>query len=62
MNPNGKNKPEMSKIGRSIMHDSASISGYDYGAGGLLRSPVTLDDLDLLKPTVNLQEEDMRYL
>lgn len=44
------------------MRDSASISGYDYGAGGLLRSPVTLDDLDLLKRTVNLQEEDMRYL
>lgn len=38
------------------------IPGYGYGSGELATSPVTLEDLDLLKQTVLLTEEDERYL
>ena len=38
------------------------IPGYGYGTQETVRSPVTLEDLDLLKQTVLFTEEDERYL
>jgi hypothetical protein len=38
------------------------IAGYEYGTDQVSRSPVTLDDLEQLKQTVDLTEEDKRYL
>ena len=39
-----------------------SIPGYDYGSEELAASPVTLEDLDLLKQAVLFTDEDERYL
>lgn len=39
-----------------------SILGYDFGAGTVARSPLGVEDLDLLKRTVLFTEEDERYL
>lgn len=44
------------------MQNSVSIPGYDYGSDGIARSPVTLDELELLKKTVTLSDDDMRFL
>src|SRR5690349_9573963 len=38
------------------------IAGYEYGASELATSPVTLQELDLLKQTITLDSEDVRYL
>ena len=38
------------------------IPGYEYGTQETARSPVTLEDLELLKQTVLFTEEDERYL
>lgn len=38
------------------------IKGYDYGSAALERSPVSLDDLDLLKKTLLWSNDDDRYL
>lgn len=38
------------------------IKGYDYGSANLERSPVSLDDLDLLKKTLLWSNDDDRYL
>jgi hypothetical protein len=38
------------------------IPGYGYGATEIARSPLTVEDLDLLKQTVLFTEEDERYL
>jgi hypothetical protein len=38
------------------------IPGYGYGSAEIARSPLTLEDLDLLKQTVLFTEEDERYL
>lgn len=38
------------------------IPGYDYGSPDLESSPVTLEDLGLLRQTVLLTDEDERYL
>ena len=38
------------------------IPGYGYGSVEIARSPLTLEDLDLLKQTVLFTEEDERYL
>ena len=38
------------------------IPGYDYGTRQIARSPLTLEDLELLKQTVLFTEEDGRYL
>lgn len=35
-----------------------TIKGYDYGKAGLARSPVSLQDLELLKKTVLWSEAD----
>jgi Protoglobin len=40
----------------------ASAPGYTYGTGGVTRSPLSLEDLDLLERTVMFTEEDERYL
>lgn len=38
------------------------IKGYDYGKASLERSPVTMQDLDLLKKTLLWSDDDTRYL
>ena len=38
------------------------ILGYGYGSAEIATSPLTLEDLDLLKQTVLFTEEDERYL
>jgi hypothetical protein len=38
------------------------VPGYTYGTGEVARSPLTLEDLDLLKRTVMFTDEDERYL
>ena len=45
-----------------MTQESVTIAGYTYGSPELPPSPVTLDDLDLLKQTVLFTEEDERYL
>jgi hypothetical protein len=40
----------------------AGIAGYGYGTREMARSPLTLEDLDLLKRTVMFTEEDEGYL
>ena len=40
----------------------AQIKGYDYGSAGLAASPVTMQDLGLLKKTLLWSDEDDRYL
>ncbi len=49
--PNHKNENDMN-----------SIKGYDYGKKSLERSPVTVEDLTLLKKTLLWAEEDDRFL
>jgi protoglobin len=44
------------------MLDTLSISGYTYGQPQLAHSPVSLEELDLLKKTVLFTEDDVRYL
>ncbi|WP_348811329.1 protoglobin domain-containing protein [Flavobacterium maritimum] len=39
-----------------------TIKGYDYGKATLEQSPVTIQDLDLLKKTLLWSDEDDRYL
>jgi hypothetical protein len=41
---------------------STTIPGYTYGSADVARSPLSLDDLDRLKQTVLLTDEDIRYL
>jgi hypothetical protein len=41
---------------------SASIPGYTYGSADLPRSPITLDELELLKTSLLWSEEDDRAL
>src|SRR5215210_800843 len=38
------------------------IAGYEFGAGSVVRSPLEIEDLDLLKQTVLFGEEDEEYL
>ncbi len=40
----------------------ANIPGYTHGDASLLRSPVTLDDFELLKQSVLFGKEDVEYL
>ena len=42
--------------------ETTSIAGYRYGAPDVARSPISTDDLDLLKRSVLFGEEDQRYL
>lgn len=41
---------------------TSTIPGYDLGAPGVARSPLSLDDLDLLKKSVLFTEEDVKAL
>lgn len=40
----------------------SQIKGYDYGKASLEKSPVTMQDLNLLKKTLLWSEDDNRYL
>ena len=44
------------------MSGQSSIPGYTHGTGALARSPVSLDDLELMKRSVLFSEEDVKYL
>jgi Protoglobin len=44
------------------MDETSSIPGYSYGGPEVARSPVSTEDLDLLKRSVLFAEEDERYL
>ena len=39
-----------------------NIPGYTYGQAGVAKSPITTEDLKLLKQSVGMTEEDERYL
>jgi hypothetical protein len=41
---------------------TAKIDGYDFGQSSLAESPVSMEELEQLKQTVTLNEEDLRYL
>lgn len=41
---------------------TTQIPGYNYGAAGIARSPVTVADLDLLKAALMFTAEDAQYL
>jgi hypothetical protein len=45
-----------------MAEESGSIAGYDFGAQTIARSPLGVEDLDLLKQTVLFTEEDEEYL
>jgi hypothetical protein len=47
---------------RSDRPDSQQIPGYAYGSPSLPRSPISLEELELLKKTVLFAEEDVRAL
>ena len=40
----------------------ADVPGYDYGAPTIARSPLNVEDLDLLKQSILFTEEDEQYL
>ena len=42
--------------------ETQTITGYSYGEETLQKSPVSLNDLDLLKNTVLFSKDDERYL
>lgn len=42
--------------------EATQIKGYDYGSANLAKSPVSLQDLALLKKTLLFTEEDEKYL
>jgi hypothetical protein len=44
------------------LRQPAEIAGYTYGEPEVPTSPITLEELDALKRTVGLTEEDERYL
>ncbi|MFL5748800.1 MAG: protoglobin domain-containing protein [Niastella sp.] len=39
-----------------------NIAGYEYGANELATSPVTMEDLELLKQTITLDSDDQKFL
>jgi hypothetical protein len=44
------------------MAEERDVPGYDFGLGTVVRSPLGMEDLELLKRTVLFGEEDERYL
>ena len=44
------------------MAEAGAVPGYSFGAQETARSPLDLEDLDLLKQTVLFTEEDEEYL
>jgi len=47
---------------KAVNKVATEIPGYTYGTANAARSPVSLQDLELLKKAVDLSEEDERYL
>jgi Protoglobin len=45
-----------------MAEERGEVAGYEYGGQGVARSPLGLEDLDLLKQTVLFGEEDEEYL
>jgi len=45
-----------------MMRVAENLPGYDYGSAAVSASPVSLEDLELLKVTVGFTLEDERYL
>lgn len=41
---------------------TTQVAGYTYGTNAVARSPLTLEDLNLLKQTVLFTEDDEKYL
>jgi hypothetical protein len=44
------------------MNQQTNIHGYTYGTAAVPRSPVTLEDFELMKKSVLFGEEDVKYL
>ena len=44
------------------MKETTTIPGYTYGTGAVSRSPVTLDDFDMMRKSVLFGEDDVKYL
>ena len=44
------------------MKGNTTIPRYTYGTGAVSRSPVTLDDFEMMKKSVLFGEEDVQYL
>ncbi|RME29172.1 MAG: protogloblin ApPgb [Candidatus Zixiibacteriota bacterium] len=44
------------------MNASTTIPGYTYGTDAVARSPLTLNDLELMKKSVLFDDEDVKYL
>ncbi|MGH9792955.1 MAG: protoglobin domain-containing protein [Candidatus Acidiferrales bacterium] len=44
------------------MKETTTIPGYTYGTGTVARSPVTLDDFELMKKSVLFGDDDVKYL
>jgi Protoglobin len=59
----GAASSELRERGGVVSHERREgIPGYGYGTQEIARSPLTSEDLDLLKRTVMFSEEDERYL
>jgi len=54
--------PSSSLAADTRAQERASIPGYRYGDTRLAKSPISLADLELLKKTVLLGDEDVKYL
>ena len=44
------------------MKESTTIPGYTYGTGAVVRSPVTLDDFEMMRKSVLFGEDDVKCL
>lgn len=54
--------PRMFALPADAAMGASEVHGYSHGDPGLVRSPVSLEDLELLKKTVLFDAEDVRYL
>ncbi len=46
----------------SLMVQAERLPGYDYGSASVPQAPISLEELELLKKTVMMSEEDEKYL
>src|SRR5437588_570861 len=46
----------------TVEHKTMPISGYTYGTAEVATSPISLEELDLLKQSVGFNGDDERYL
>ncbi|MEO8344634.1 MAG: protoglobin domain-containing protein [Betaproteobacteria bacterium] len=44
------------------MEETTTIPGYTYGTGAVARSPVTLDDFEMMKKSVLFGDDDVKHL